>query len=83
MIQSNEPKSEGDDSALRRFINSTHINPLFIDESLAEEENDDDIDDDDEDYEPTELEKLSMMDEDEYVEYMANYIKEYKKSRDK
>jgi len=24
-----------------------------------------------------------MMDEDEYVEYMANYIKEYKKSRDK
>ena len=78
MIQSNEPKSEGDDSALRRFINSTHINPLFIDESLAEEENDDD-----EDYEPTELEKLSMMDEDEYVEYMANYIKEYKKSRDK
>ena len=83
MTQSNEPKSEGDDSALRRFINSTHINPLFIDESLAEEENDDDIDDDDEDYEPTELEKLSMMDEDEYVEYMANYIKEYKKSRDK
>ena len=83
MIQSNEPKSEGDDSALRRFINSTHINPLFIDERLAEEENDDDIDDDEEDYEPTELEKLSMMDEDEYVEYMANYIKEYKKSRDK
>ena len=83
MTQISESQSEGDDSALRRFINSTHINPLFVDESLAEEENDDDIDDDDEDYEPTELEKLSMMDEDEYVEYMANYIKEYKKSRDK
>jgi len=83
MTQVSEPQSEGDDSALRRFINSTHINPLFVNESLAEEENDDDVDDDDEDYEPTELEKLSMMDEDEYVEYMANYIKEYKKSRDK
>ena len=76
MTQVSEPQSEGDDSALRRFINSTHINPLFVNESLAEEENDDDVDDDDEDYEPTELEKLSMMDEDEYVEYMANYIKE-------
>ena len=82
MTQISESQSEGDDSALRRFINSTHINPLFVDESLAEE-NDDDIDDDDEDYEPTELEKLSMMDEDEYVKYMAEYMKRYRESNNK
>ncbi|MAH49215.1 hypothetical protein CMI37_25545 [Candidatus Pacearchaeota archaeon] len=81
MVQSNNPKSEGDDSALRRFIDSTHINPLFIDESLAAEEADDDVDDDDEDYEPSEIEKLAMMDEDEYVAYMLDYITEYKKKQ--
>ena len=76
-----EPKSEGDDSALRRVINNTYINPLYIDESLAD--NDDDDDDDDENYEPSELEKLAMMDEDEYVTYMAEYMKRHRESNNK
>ena len=82
MTQSNESKSEGDDSGLRRVIDNTYINPLFIDESLAAEENDDDVDDDDEDYEPSGIAKLAMMEEDEFIEYMSNYAEEYKKSRD-
>tara|TARA_R100000306_G_C4305200_1_gene107248 strand:- start:100 stop:342 length:243 start_codon:yes stop_codon:yes gene_type:complete len=73
-------KSEGDNSALRRVIKNTLYNPLFVDESLAD--NDDD-DDDDENYEPSELEKLAMMDEDEYVEYMAEYMKRYRESNNK
>ena len=74
------PKSEGDDSALRRVINNTYINPLYIDESLVD--NDDD-DDDDEKYEPSEIEKLAMMDEDEYVKHMAEYMKRYRESNNK
>ena len=83
MATEKAPQGDGDDSALRRFINSTHINPLFIDESLAAEENDDDVDDDDADYEPSELEKLAMMDEDEYVEYMAEYMKRHREINNK
>ena len=75
------PKSEGDNSALRRVIKNTLYNPLFVDESLAD--NDDDDDDDDENYEPSELEKLAMMDEDEYVEHMAEYMKLHRESNNK
>ena len=83
MVQSNNPKSEGDDSALRRFIDSTHINPLFIDESLAAEEADDDVDDDDEDYEPSGVEKLALMEDDEYDEYITEYMKQYREQNNK
>jgi len=82
MTQINESKDDGDDSALRRVIDDTYINPLFIDESLAAEENDDDVDDDDEGYEPSGIAKIAMMDDDEYVEYMREYLIEYKKTRD-
>jgi hypothetical protein len=75
-----EPKSEGDDSALRRVINNTLYNPLFVDESFAEDEDDDD---EDEEYEPSELAKLAMMDEDEYVEHMAEYMKRHRESNNK
>ena len=74
------PKSEGDNSALRRVIKNTLYNPLFVDESLVD--NDDD-DDDDEKYEPSEIAKLAMMDEDEYVEYMAEYMKQYREQNNK
>ena len=80
MTQSNEPKSEGDDSALRRVINNTLYNPLFVDKSLAD--NDDD-DDDDEKYEPSEIAKLAMMDEDEYAKHIAEYMKRYRESNNK
>ena len=50
---------------------------------IKAEEADDDVDDDDEDYEPSEIEKLAMMDEDEYVAYMLDYITEYKKKQGK
>jgi len=80
MTQSNEPKSEGDDSALRRVINNTLYNPLYVDESLVD--NDDD-DDDDEKYEPSEIAKLAMMDEDEYAKHIAEYMKRYRESNNK
>ena len=81
MTQSNEPKSEGDNSALRRVIKNTLYNPLYVDESLVD--NDDDDDDDDEKYEPSEIEKLAMMDEDEYVKHMAEYMKLHRESNNK
>ena len=74
------PKSEGDDSALRRVINNTLYNPLYVDESLVD--NDDD-DDDDEKYEPSEIAKLAMMDEDEYAKHIAEYMKRYRESNNK
>ena len=80
MTQSNEPKSEGDDSALRRVINNTLYNPLYVDESLVD--NDDD-DDDDEKYEPSEIAKLAMMDEEEYAKHIAEYMKRYRESNNK
>ena len=81
MTQSNEPKSEGDNSALRRVINNTLYNPLYVDESLVD--NDDDDDDDDEKYEPSEIAKLAMMDEDEYAKHIAEYMKRYRESNNK
>jgi len=83
MTTSNEPKSEGDDSGLRRVIDNTYMNPLFINESLAAEENDDDVDDDDEDYEFSGIAKLAMMDDDEFSDYLLEYAKQFNKSRGK
>ena len=85
MATEKEPKSEGDDSGLRRVIANTLYNPLFVDESLVEDDkdDDDDLEAEEEEYEPSELEKLAMMDEDEYVTYMAEYMKRHRENNNK
>ena len=39
--------------------------------------------DDDEKYEPSEIAKLAMMDEDEYAKHIAEYMKRYRESNNK
>ena len=69
-----------DDKALQDLFDTVHYSVELVDTSPDEDEDDPD---DDEKYEPSEIAKLAMMDEDEYAKHIAEYMKRYRESNNK